>query len=260
MTVVLCENLFHGLVILRLGKTVEAAAGQKFDEGVHSLTGLVAFENITGVDLVLDVVQDGVVAVGEDHVALGLELPEVVHHHAVEEGGTVFERGFIDDHRNTFGLDAFHHALDGGSAEVVGVALHREAIHAHGLGLALEDAVGNEILADAVALHHRLDHGLRHILVVRKQLLRILGQTVATVAEARVVIVSADPGIHAHAVDDLLGIQALGLGVGVEFVEVADADGQVCIREELDGFGFSRVRDQHRNVLVFSAFLQQPGE
>ena len=97
--------------------------------------GLVAAEEVAGVDLVLDVVEDGVVTVGDDGGTLSFEFGEVVDDFAAEEGGAVFERRLVDDDLGAFGLDAFHHALDGGLAEVVGVRFHRQAVNADGGGV-----------------------------------------------------------------------------------------------------------------------------
>ena len=111
------------------------------------------------------------------------------------------QRGLVDDHGHALGLHALHDALDGACAEVVGVGLHRQAVHAHDrLRLALVDAVphhlqhlvGDEVLAGAVGLHDGLDQVLGHVLVVRQQLLGVLGKAVAAVAEAGVVVVAAD--------------------------------------------------------------------
>lgn len=73
---------------------------------------LVSSENISCVNLVLHVVEARVVAVGDDGVGEFLELVEVVDDFGAEECGAVFEGRFIDDDFSTFGLDAFHHALD----------------------------------------------------------------------------------------------------------------------------------------------------
>ncbi len=76
-------------------------------------------------------------------------------------------------------------------AEVVAVALHREAVYADGARLLfllaavvlvgiivvashVQHAVGDEILAGAVALHNGLDQVLRHVGIVGEQLLGIL--------------------------------------------------------------------------------------
>ena len=40
--------------------------------------GLIAFEDVAGVDFIFYVVEDGVVAVGDDNFALGFELRQVV--------------------------------------------------------------------------------------------------------------------------------------------------------------------------------------
>lgn len=48
--------------------------------------GLVALEEVAGVDAGADVVEDGVVAVGDDGVGEGFEAVEVVDDAAAEEG------------------------------------------------------------------------------------------------------------------------------------------------------------------------------
>ena len=59
----------------------------------------------------------------------------------------------------------------------------------------LEDTVRNEILTGAVGLHDGLNHVLRHIRVVGKELLGVLRQTVTSVAKGRIVVMTADAGI-----------------------------------------------------------------
>ena len=156
------------------------------------------------------------------------------------------QRGLVDHHGHALGLHALHDALDGARAEVVGVGLHRQAVDAHDrLRLALVHAVphhlqhlvGHEVLAGAVGLHDGLDQVLGHVLVVREQLLGVLGQAVAAVAEARVVVVRPDARLQAHAVDDVAGVEAADLAVGVELVEVGHSQRQVGVGEELDGLG-----------------------
>ena len=157
-----------------------------------------------------------------------------------------FQRGLVDHHGHALGLHALHDALDGARTEVVGVGLHRQAVHAHDrLRLALVDAVphhlqhlvGDEVLAGAVGLHDGLYQVLWHILIICEQLLGVLGQAVSAVAEAGVVVVGADARLQAHAVDDVAGVEAVDLAVGVELVEVGDAKGQIGVGEELDGLG-----------------------
>lgn len=79
---------------------------------LECISDLVAPEDVAGVDFVVDVVEAAVVAVGYDGVASGLEFVKVVYYCGSEERRTVFECRFIDDDFSTFGLDAFHHALD----------------------------------------------------------------------------------------------------------------------------------------------------
>ena len=106
--------------------------------------------------------------------------------------------------------------------------LHGRAVHAyhrrlharvHQLVHALEHLVGHEVLARAVGLDDCLDRVLRHVAVVRQQLLGVLGQAVAAVAEAGVVVVRADARVQAYAADDLRGVEPAGGGVGVQLVE-----------------------------------------
>ena len=44
-----------------------------------------------------------------------------------------------------------------------------------------------------------------------------------------VIVVRADAGIEADAVDNLLGIQSLHLGIGIQLVEIGDTQRQICI-------------------------------
>ena len=227
---------------------------------ISEILNLVPPEQIPRIHLLLHVRQERVEAVGEDDVALGLEGGDIVHHLVGEEVAAVRERRLVDDDRYTVGFQVLDDVLDGRGSEVVGVALHREAIDSHDLRLAFEDRVGDEFLADGIALHHGLDHGLRDVLVVGEQLLGVLGQAVAAVAEAGVVVVRADARVHADSFDYLLRIQPLSLGVGVQLVEIADAYGEVGVGEKLDGFSLGGVRNQGRDVLVLGALLEQPGE
>lgn len=148
------------------------------------------------------------------------------------------QRGLVDHHGHALGLHALHDALDGARAEVVGVGLHRQAVDAHDrLLLAgvhavphhLQHLVGHEVLAGAVGVHDGLDQVLGHVLVVGQQLLGVLGQAVAAVAEAGVVVVAADARLQAHAVDDVAGVEAADLAVGVEPVEVDYAEDKVGV-------------------------------
>lgn len=145
---------------------------------------LIPLEQIPRVDLIGHVGQIVAPAVGHDHVAAGLEGRQVVRHHAAEELRRV-ERGLAGHHGDALGLDALRDALDGACAEVVGVRLHGQAVHAHhrcrGAGVdqlrhAGEHLVGDKVLAGTVGLHDDLDEVLRYVLVVGQQLLGVLGK------------------------------------------------------------------------------------
>ena len=126
-------------------------------------------------------------------MALALEILQVVHHETPEEGASALQRWLVDNHLGTLRLDALHHALDAALAEVVAVALHREAVNADGarflfclvvvvlVGIVVvashvEHAVGDEILAGAVALYDGLDQILGHVGIVCQQLLVSFGR------------------------------------------------------------------------------------
>ena len=167
------------------------------------------------------------------------------------------QRGLVDHDGHALGLHALHDTLNGARAEVVGVGLHRQAVHAHDrLRLALVDTVphhlqhlvGDEVLAGAVGIHDGLDQVLRHVPVIRQQLLGVLGQAVSAVAEAGVVVVGSDARLQAHAVDDVAGVEAADLAVGVELVEVGDAKRQVGVGEELDRLGLGGAQDELRDA------------
>ena len=123
-------------------------------------TPLIPLKQIPRVHLVRHVRELVAPAVGDDHVAAGLEGLQVVGHLGAEELRRV-QRGLVDHHGHALGLHALHGALDRARAEVVGVGLHRQTVDAHDrLRLALVDAVphhlqhlvGHEVLAGAVLL------------------------------------------------------------------------------------------------------------
>ena len=217
---------------------------------------LIPLKQIPCVHLVRHVRELVAPAVGDDHVAVGLEGLQLVGHLGPEELRRV-QRGLVDHHGHALGLHALHDALDGARAEVIRVGLHRQAVDAHDrLRLALVHAVphhlqhlvGDEVLAGAVGLHDGLDQVIRHIPVVRQQLLGVHGQAVSAVAEGGVVIVAADARLQAHAVDDVAGVEAADLTVGVELVEVGDAKRQVRVGEQLGGLGLGGAQHQLRDA------------
>lgn len=77
--------------------------------------------NVAGIDFVLYVIEDTVIAVGDDGMALFLELIKVIDHLATEESTTVLDGRLIDDNLRSLCLDALHNALYARLAEVVAV-------------------------------------------------------------------------------------------------------------------------------------------
>ena len=70
----------------------------------------------------------------------------------------------------------------------------------------------------------------------------------------------ADAGVEAYAVDDGLGVQAFHFGVGVQFVEVADTQGEVGVGEEFNCLCFCRSHEQDVDVFLNRSFLQEGGK
>ena len=64
---------------------------------------------------------------------------------------------------------------------------------------------------------------------------------------------ASDTRVHADAVDDLLCVESLHLGVGVKLIEVADSYGEECVGKKLDGLCLGRVCDKRLDVLRFLA-------
>ena len=92
----------------------------------------VSAENVAGIDFFLHIVQASIVAIGNDGLRLGLERFQIVDNLAAEEGSTIFEGWFVDNHFGSLSLDALHHALDRALAEVVAIGLHGEAVNSNG--------------------------------------------------------------------------------------------------------------------------------
>ena len=251
-----------------LGTLLGAEKHFPSDKTARHTTGsgevLVALENVARVNLIFYVIEASIITVGDDGLALGLELIEVVDDLRAEEGGAVFEGGLVDDDLGTFGLDALHDALDGALAEVIAVALHGKAIDTNGDGLLAaivlvvsaigipagfaKHLVGNEVLTGAVALDNGCHHVLRHISVVGEQLLGVLGQAITAIAKTGVIIMCTNTGVEAYTGDDGLRVETLDLGIGVEFIEIADTQGEIGVGEELDGFCFGHAHEETRDA------------
>ena len=85
--------------------------------------------------------------------------------------------------------------LDAGGPEVVRSDLHSQTIDTDHPRLATNDLFSDEVLTCRVSANDGVDQVLRHVAVVGQQLLGVLGQAVAPVAEAGVVVVGNDVGI-----------------------------------------------------------------
>lgn len=72
----------------------------------------VAAEEVAGVDYILYVVEDAIVAIGDYGVGETFELGEVVDDAASEKCRSVLERRLVDYDLGPFCLDTFHNALD----------------------------------------------------------------------------------------------------------------------------------------------------
>ena len=68
-----------------------------------------------------------------DHIGLLLEHIQVTHHAGLEEL-IGLQHGLVHHHLDPFGLDAFHHTLDGRGAKVVRPGLHDQPEDPHHLG------------------------------------------------------------------------------------------------------------------------------
>ena len=134
-----------------------------------------------------------------------LELLKVVYHFASQRTVVPFSSvGSVNDDRRSLCLDALHHTLNGGLAEVVGVRTswssdtHQRTILCSLLALilccvAIVPAIWSTRSA-MKSLRVRLDSTIASMrfsgtsCVVGEQLLGVLGQAVAAVTEARVVV------------------------------------------------------------------------
>ena len=68
---------------------------------------------------------------------------------------------------------------------------------------------------------------------------------------------AADARIKADTIDDLLSVQTLALCIGVQLIEVGNAQSQICIGEQLNSLCLGEAHEQGVDVLLDSAFLQQ---
>lgn len=124
----------------------------------------------------------------------------------------------------------------------------------------VKNCVGNIILAGAVALDDGLNQVLRDIGIIGQKLLGVFRKAVTTVTEGWVVVVCANAWVEADAFDYCLCVKPFHLSVCVEFVEIADAQGEVGVGEELHGLGLFHAHEERVDVLLDRAFLKKSGE
>lgn len=73
---------------------------------------LIPSKYVACIDFIKDIVKAGVIAVGDNCLALFLELVEVVDNLASKEGVTVLEGWLIDDDCCALCFDTLHYSLD----------------------------------------------------------------------------------------------------------------------------------------------------
>ena len=120
----------------------------------------------------------------------------------------------------------------------------------------MQHTISNEIFAGTVGFYNRFNEIFRNICVVSQKLLCVLGQAVTTIAERRIIVLVTNSRIKAYTLNDLLSVQALHFGVGIQLIEIADAQSQIGIGEQLDGLCLSKAHNQGVDALFNSAFLE----
>ena len=68
---------------------------------------------------------------------------------------------------------------------------------------------------------------------------------------------AADARVKTYAVNDLLRVQALALRVGIQLIEIGNAQRQIGVGEQLDGLGLGKAHEERINVLLDGPLLQQ---
>ena len=124
----------------------------------------------------------------------------------------------------------------------------------------LQHTVRDEVLARPVALNDRLDQVLRYILIVCQQLLCVFRQAVSAIAEGGVVVVVADAGVKTDSFDDRSSLESLDFRIGVQFVEVGDAERKVGIHEQLCGFRLRVPHEERLDRILDGSLLEKSGK
>ena len=80
------------------------------------------------------------------------------------------------------------------------------------------------------------------------------------ISERRIVVVRPDTRVEAHALNNLLCVQALAFSVGVQFIEVRNSQGKISVSKQFYCFRLSEAHEQRVDVLLNRAFLEQFSE
>ena len=163
--------------------------------------------------------------------------------------------GFVNDNLDSLSLKLFDDIEGRALPKVVGATFHGKAECADDLRLHRQNLIDDKLLACAVGIDDCANQVLGNILEVGEELLGILGQAVAAVAEAGVVVMGPDTRIQANALDDIARVEPLALGIGIELVEVRNPQRQICVGKELDGLGFGGACYQDFRLCILGAFV-----
>ena len=120
--------------------------------------------------------------------------------------------------------------------------------------------ISDIILSRPIRLHDRLDQILRHILIICQKLLCIFGETVAAIAEGRIVIEFTDSWIQTDTIDDFCRAETFRLRICIEFIEIRHTHRKVSIGEKLHRFRFRKSHESCRDVLLDRSFLEKSRE
>ncbi len=90
--------------------------------------------------------------------------------------------------------------------------------------------------------------------IVRKKLLGILGKTIAAISERRIIVMCAYPRIKADPLNHRPCVQPLHFSICIQFIEIRDTEGKICVGEEFDRLSLSRIHKKDRDILLYGSF------
>ncbi len=71
---------------------------------------------------------------------------------------------------------------------------------------------------------------------------------------------AANARVQTNTINDLTAIQAMVLGIGIEFIKKGYPHCQIGVGKQLDGLGLCAVGKQHRHIFLDCPFQQQIGK